>query len=67
MVRGTNGRRRRCTTRVQRRRRRQKGAIFPLALLPLLALAGKATATGAIGGAAGYGAKKAIEAATRRR
>ena len=67
MVRGTNSRKRRCKPRVQRRRRRQKGGTFPLALLPLLALAGKAAATGAIGGAAGYGAKKAIEAATRRR
>lgn len=51
---------------LRKQRRRQKGGILPLALLPLLALAGKAAATGAIAGAAGYGAKKALEKATKK-
>ena len=58
--------RRRQTT-VRRRKRRQKGGIFPLAaLLPALIAGGKAVALGALG-AAGYGAKKALQAATRRK
>jgi len=49
-------------------RKRQKGGIFPLAaLIPALIAGGKAVALGAASGAAGYGAKKALEAATRRR
>ena len=48
--------------------KRQKGGIFPLAaLIPALIAGGKAVALGAASGAAGYGAKKALEAATRRR
>lgn len=57
--------RRRPRPRVKRGRRAQKGGILPFALLPLLALAGKAAAAGAVSGAAGYGAKKALEAASR--
>ena len=50
------------------RSKRQKGGIFPLAaLIPALIAGGKAVALGAASGAAGYGAKKALEAATRRR
>lgn len=59
--------RRRQTT-VRRRKRRQKGGIFPLAaLLPALIAGGKAVALGAASGAAGYGAKKALQAVTRRK
>ena len=48
-------------------RRRQKGGILPFLplLIPGLIAAGKAAALGAVGGAAGYGAKKAIEAASK--
>lgn len=66
MTRGTNGRRRRYTKRVRRRRRGQKGGVFP-ALLPLLAVGAKAAALGALGGAASHGAKKVVDAMTRRK
>ena len=50
------------------RSKRQKGGIFPLAaLIPALIAGGKAVALGAASGAAGFSAKKALEAATRRR
>ena len=66
-------RRRTRTRRAPARRRRirkqckgQKGGLFPLAaLIPALVAAGKAAALGAVGGTAGYGAKRAIKAATR--
>ena len=45
--------------------RRQKGGILPLFLIPAAIAAAKAAALGAVGGAAGYGAKKAIEAASK--
>ena len=51
----------------RKRRRGQKGGILPLAILPLLALAGKAAAAGAISGAAGYGVKKGLETATKKK
>ena len=53
-------------TTLQRRypRRDQTGGFLP-ALIPLLALAGKTVAMGALGGAAGFGAKKALERATK--
>jgi len=52
----------------RRKRRRQNGGLFPLAaLIPALIAGGKAVALGAASGAAGYGAKKALEVATRRR
>ena len=54
------GRRRR------RRRHYQRGRIFPF-LLPLAIAAGKAIVAGAVSGAAGYGAKKGLEAATRKK
>lgn len=67
MVRGTKkGKRQRNKPRTRKRRRGQKGGILPLAILPLLALAGKAAAAGAISGAAGYGVKKGLEAATNK-
>ena len=51
-----------------RRRRRQRGGILPLAaLIPALIAGGKAVALGAAGGAAGFGAKKALQAITRSR
>ena len=51
-----------------RRRRRQRGGLFPLAaLIPALIAGGKAVALGAAGGAASYGAKKGLEAAFRKR
>ena len=59
----TSGTRQRQTQRVRKRRRGQQGGILPFALLPLLALAGKAAAAGAISGAAGYGVKKALDKA----
>ena len=51
----------------KKRKRRQAGGVLPLALIPLLALAGKAAASGAIAGAAGYGVKKGLEAATKKK
>ena len=52
----------------RRRRRRswQRGGILPF-LVPLAIAAGKAIAAGAVSGAAGYGAKKGLEAATRKK
>ena len=50
----------------RKRRRKQRGGIFPLLIPAAIALA-KATALGAASGAAGYGAKKAIQAATRKK
>ena len=48
------------------RKRRQRGGLLPLAaLIPALIAGGKAAALGAVGGAASYGAKKAMEAAFR--
>ena len=54
------GRRRR------RRRHYQRGGIIPL-LVPLAIAAGKAIAAGAVSGAAGYGVKKGLNAATRKK
>ena len=43
----------------RRRRKTQKGELFPLAaLIPALVVAGKASALGGISGAAGNGVKK---------
>ena len=51
-----------------RRRRRyyQRGGILPF-LIPLGIAAAKAIAAGAVSGAAGYGVKKGLEAATRKK
>ena len=49
-----------------RRRRQQRGEILPF-LVPLLIAGGKAIAAGAVSGAAGYGVKKGLEAATRKK
>ena len=49
-----------------RRRRQQRGGILPF-LVPLLMAGGKAIAAGAVSGAAGYGVKKGLEAATRKK
>ena len=50
------------------KRRRQKGGILPLAaLIPALIAGGKAVALGAASGAASYGVKKGLDAATRRK
>ena len=54
------GRRRR------RRRRQQRGGILPF-LIPLAIAGAKAAAAGAVSGAAGYGVKKGLEAATRKK
>ena len=52
----------------RRRRKTQKGGLFPLAaLIPALVAAGKAAALGGISGAAGYGVKKGLQAASRKR
>jgi len=51
-----------------RRKRRQRGGLLPLAaLIPALMAVGKTAALGAVGGAVGYGAKTAMEAATRKK
>ena len=50
----------------RRRRRRQRGGILPF-LIPLSIAAAKAIATGAVSGAAGYGVKKGLDAATRKK
>ena len=52
----------------QRRKRRlkQRGGILPF-LIPAAIALGKAAALGAVSGAAGYGAKKGIQAATRKK
>ena len=54
------GRRRR------RRRHYQRGGILPF-LIPLAIAGAKAVAAGAVSGAAGYGVKKGLEAATRKK
>ena len=43
-----------------------EGGILPF-LIPAAIALGKAAVTGAVSGAAGYGAKKAIQAATRKK
>ena len=51
-----------------KRRRKQKGGILPLAAaVPALMAVGKAVGLGAAGGAAGYGAKKAMDAVFKKR
>ena len=50
----------------RKRRRKQRGGIFPF-LIPAAIALGKAAALGAVSGGAGYGAKKAIQAATRKK
>ena len=59
-------RRRRRTSYRRRRRHYQRGGILPF-LIPLLVAGGKAIAAGAVSGAAGYGVKKGLDAATRKR
>ena len=50
------------------RKRRQRGGLLPLvALIPAFVAAGKTAALGAVGGAASYGVKKGLEAATRKK
>ena len=49
------------------RRRQQRGGILPLFLIPAAVAAAKAAAAGAVSGAAAYGTKKAIQAATRKK
>ena len=52
----------------RRRRKTQKGGLLPLAaLIPALVAAVKAAALGGISGTAGYGVKKGLEAALRKR
>ena len=52
----------------RRSTKRQMGGILPLAaLIPALVAGGRAVALGAASGAARYGAKKALEPATRKR
>ena len=50
----------------RRRRRQQRGGILPF-LIPLAIAGAKAAAVGAVSGAAGYGVKKGLEAATRKK
>ena len=49
-----------------RRRRQKRGGILPF-LVPLLIAGGKAIAAGAVSGAAGYGVKEGLDAATRKK
>ena len=52
----------------RRRNKAQKGGLLPLAaLIPALVAAGKAAALRGISSAAGYGVKKGLEAASRKR
>jgi len=51
----------------RRCRRTQKGGLLPLALIPALVAAGKVAALVGISGAAGYGVKKGVEVASRKR
>ena len=54
----------------RRRMKRMRGGLLPLALAPLipaLIAGGKATALGAAGGAASYGAKRVLEKVTSKR
>ena len=60
-MRGRRSRGRRTTPHTRRRRRGRKGGFLPLALLPLVATAGKIAAAGAITGATSYGVKKALD------
>ena len=55
-----------CGQRRRKRRRKQRGGILPF-LIPAAVAIGKAAALGAVSGAAGYGAKKGIQAATRKK
>ena len=55
-----------CGQRRRKRRRKQRGGILPF-LIPAAVAIGKAAAPGAVSGAAGYGAKKGIQAATRKK
>ena len=49
----------------RQRRRTQKGGLLPLvALIPALVKVGKVAVLGGISGAAGYGVKKGLEAAS---
>ena len=49
-------------------KRRQKGGILPLAaLIPALIAGGKALGLSALGGAASFGAKKGLEALTKKK
>lgn len=50
----------------RRRRHYQRGEILPF-LIPLGIAAAKAIAAGAVSGAAGYGVKKGLDAATRKK
>ena len=50
----------------RRRRQRKRGGILPF-LIPLAIAGAKAIAAGAVSGAAGYGVKKGLEAATRKK
>ena len=52
----------------RRRSKTQKGVLLPLAaLIPALVAVGKAAALGGIFVAAGYGVKKGLQAASRKR
>ena len=57
---------RRGRRRQRRRRYYQRGGILPF-LIPLAIAGGKVLAARAVSGAAGWGAKKGLEAATRKK
>ena len=53
---------------MKKRQRKQRGGILPLAAaIPALIAVGKAVGLGAAGGAASYGAQKAMQAMFKKR
>ena len=51
----------------RKRCQKQRGGILPAFLIPAAIALGKAAAAGAVSAGAGYGAKKALEAATSKK
>ena len=51
----------------RKRCRKQRGGILPSFLIPAAIALDKAAAAGAVSAGAGYGTKKALEAATRKK
>lgn len=67
MVRGSNGRRRRYTPRIRRRRRGQYGGVLPAALAALAPVAGKALVGSVIGTVGSHATKKFLNRRKRGR
>jgi len=56
-----------CSRPITSRNQISTDGLYYYALIPALVAASKAAALGAVGGAAGYGVKKGLEAATRKK